>query len=190
MLQTPIKTLSLAEFLQLRETKPAREYIDGQIVPKPMPQGDRSTIQVELTEAINAVAKKQKIARAYTELRCTIGEWAIVPDIAVFAWERIPVDDEGNVANTFSIAPDWIIEILSPGQNSIRVTGKILHALEYGSQMGWLIDPETRSVLIYPPKQQPQLLQKETDSLPVPALVSDLHLTVGDLFGWLQYRKL
>jgi len=44
MLQTSSKTLTLAEFLQLLETKPASEYIDGQIIQKPMPQGKHSAI--------------------------------------------------------------------------------------------------------------------------------------------------
>ena len=52
--------------------------------------------------------------------------------------------------------------------------------------MGWLIDPETRSVLVYPPQQQPKLLEKETAILSSPVLVKDLSLTVGDLFGWLN----
>ena len=32
MVQTPSRTVTLAEFLQLPETKPASEYIDGQII--------------------------------------------------------------------------------------------------------------------------------------------------------------
>ena len=188
MIQAPTKTLSLEEFLKLPLTKPAREYIDGQVIQKPMPQGHHSTIQVELTETINAVVKKQRIARAYTELRCVFGGRAIVPDITVFAWERIPVDEKGNVANVFNLAPDWIIEILSPDQNQTQVTGKILHALNHGSKMGWLIDPETKSVLVYPTQKQPQLLTKETSILPVPELVKDLQLTVPEIFGWLKHK--
>ena len=33
MVQIPAKTITLEEFLELPETKPAREYIDGQIIP-------------------------------------------------------------------------------------------------------------------------------------------------------------
>lgn len=102
MLKSPIKTLSLEDFLKLPETKPASEYIQGQIIQKPIPQGHHSTIQVDLTEAINSVVKKQRIARAYTELRCVFGGRAIVPDITVFAWERIPIDEQGKVANVFN----------------------------------------------------------------------------------------
>ena len=112
MLQAPSKILTLAEFLQLPDTKPAREYIDGQIIQKPMPQGKHSVIQGELVPAINGVVKSRQIARAFPELRCTFGGRSTVPDIAVFTWNRIPRDENGAVANTFLAAPDWTIEIL------------------------------------------------------------------------------
>ncbi len=56
--------------------------------------------------------------------------------------------------------PDWVIEILSPEQSQTKVTGKILHCLKYGSKLGWLVDPVEKSVLVYPPGQQPELLEQ------------------------------
>lgn len=186
MVQVPEKIITLEEFLKLPETKPASEYIDGQVIQKPMPQGKHSIIQGESVTVINAVVKPQRIACAFPELRCTFGGRSIVPDVAVFAWERIPVDDDGNIANVFPIHPDWTIEILSPEQRPIKVTGNILHCLRHGCQMGWLIDPEERSILIFPSGQQPELLEAEQDVLPVPNLAANLHLTIGDVFGWLK----
>jgi Uma2 family endonuclease len=186
MVKAPTQTLTLSEFLKLPETKPASEYINGQIIQKPMPQGKHSTLQGELVNTINGVAKTQRIALAFPELRCTFGGRSIVPDVAVFAWERIPLDQNGDVANVFQAAPDWTIEILSPDQSQTKVTGNILHCLKHGSRLGWLIDPDIRSVLVYPTGQQPELLQKVGDVLPVPDLVEGLQLTVGDLFGWLR----
>jgi Uma2 family endonuclease len=43
MVQTPLKNITLAEFLKLPETKPASEYIDSKITQKPTPQGEHST---------------------------------------------------------------------------------------------------------------------------------------------------
>jgi Uma2 family endonuclease len=189
MVQTPPKTLPLEEFLKLPETKPASEYINGQIIPKPMPQGKHSIIQGELVIAINAVVKSQRIAIAFPELRCTFGGRSIVPDVAVFAWDRIPLDENGDVANVFQAAPDWTIEILSPEQSQTKVTGNILHCLKHGSKLGWLLDPDERSVLAYPPGQQPELLQEASDVLPVPDLSTKLRLTVGDVFGWLRLGR-
>lgn len=186
MVQVPEKTITLEEFLKLPETKPASEYIDGRIIQKPMPQGKHSIIQGELITAINAVVKKQRIAHAFPELRCTFGGRSIVPDVAVFAWDRIPVDENGDIANVFPICPDWTIEILSPDQSPTKVTGNILHCLKHGCQMGWLIDPEERSLLIYPSGQQPELLQESQDILPVPNLANELQLTVNDVFSWLK----
>ena len=94
MVQTSIKPITLEDFLKLPETKPASEFIDGQMLQKPMPQGKHSTIQGDLVSAIDTVLKPERIARAYPELRCTFGGRSIVPDVAVFAWERIPRDDE------------------------------------------------------------------------------------------------
>ena len=184
MVQTPAQTLTLEEFLKLPETEPASEYIDGHIIQKPMPQGEHSAIQTELPGAINLAVKPKQIARAFTELRCTFGGRSTVPDISVFLWHRIPRKENGAIANVFSIAPDWTIEILSPDQSQTKVTKNILHCLKHGIQMGWLIDPEDQSVFVYLP-DQPIAFYEELDAqLPVPDFARGLNLTVGDLFHW------
>jgi Uma2 family endonuclease len=185
MVQVIQKTLTLEEFLQLPETKPASEYIDGQIIQKPMPQGKHSIVQGELVPAINIVVKPKKIARAFPELRCTFGGRSIVPDIAVFLWSKIPRDENGEVSNTFLTFPDWTIEILSPAQNQTKVTKNILHCLNYGTQMGWLIDPSERTIFVYRP-QQLEVFDESDMLIPVPSFASDLKFTVGDLFAWLS----
>ena len=44
MVRVPSKSLTLEEFLRLPEIKPASEYIEGQIIQKPIPQGKHSRI--------------------------------------------------------------------------------------------------------------------------------------------------
>ncbi|XGW00536.1 MAG: Uma2 family endonuclease [Leptolyngbya sp. BL-A-14] len=185
MVQTPAQSLTLEEFLQLPETKPASEYVDGQIIQKPMPQGKHSIIQGETVNVINAVVKPQKLARAFPELRCTFGGRSTVPDVSVFVWQRIPRDADGTVANVFQLAPDWTIEILSPEQSQTKVTRNILHCLKHGTQMGWLIDPEEKSVLVYTPPNQIVVFDEPDDRLPVPAFAIDVQLTVSTIFSWL-----
>lgn len=185
MVQAPSKTLALAEFLQLPETKPASEYVDGRIIEKPMPQGKHSVIQGELVPAINGVVKPKRIARAFPELRCTFGGRSTVPDITVFRWNRIPRDQNGEVANMFPAPPDWTIEILSPDQSQTRVTKNILHCLRHGTEMGWLIDPGEQTVFIYRSKQEPEALDESDRVVPVPSFSSELKLTIQELFAWL-----
>lgn len=185
MVQTSSKKLTLEEFLRLPDTQPASEYVEGQISQKPMPQGEHSVIQAELIVAINAATKPAKVARAFPELRCVFGGRAIVPDVAVFQWESIPRNSEGGIANVFALPPDWIIEILSPEQSQTRVTAKILHCLLHKTQLGWLIDPTERAVLVYSPERSLDLLDDPAQSLPVPAFANNLQLTVGQVFDWL-----
>ncbi len=183
-------TLSLKEFLKLPETKPASEFIDGQIYQKPMPQGKHSLLQTRCAPAINQVAVPKRIAHAFTELRCTFGGRSIVPDIAVYEWSRIPVSAAGEIENVFPIYPDWTIEILSPDQRPTRVINNILFCLNHGTKLGWLIDPEEKTVIIFEPHQQPIAMEDAADVLPVLPLLGDWHLTLGELFSWLSFAPI
>ncbi len=181
---TTTQPLTLEEFLQLPETKPASEYIEGQIFQKPMPKSRHSRLQGRLMRAINEVVEDIKYAYAFPELRCTVGGRSIVPDVAVLLWHNIRFNKDGEPIDNVSTAPDWTIEILSPGQSPNLVTGNILHCLEYGCQLGWLIDPKDRSILGYFPHYQP-VLYKESDRIPFLGNIP-LNLTTEQVFSWLK----
>jgi Uma2 family endonuclease len=185
MVQVPEKTLTLEAFLECPETKPASEYIDGQIIQKPMPQGKHSRLQGRFVPTINDIVETQRIASAFPELRCTFGGRSTVPDIAVFTWARIPKDDRGWVENVFKAAPDWTIEILSPDQSPNRVTRNIVHCLQHGCQLGWLVDPEDETVLAYPPGKSPDFFEDPVALLPVPEFAQGLQITLGEFFNLL-----
>jgi Uma2 family endonuclease len=186
MVQTSIKPITLEEFLKLPETKPASEYIDGQIIQKPMPKGRHSIIQSEFVTVVNTSLRKTGIATGFTELRCTFGGRSIVPDISVFENERIPRTESGEIGDIFRAAPDWTIEILSPDQSPTKVLKNISHCVAQGAQMGWLIDPDERSILVLQPGQSLMVMDEVGAALPVPKFASAIQLTLGDVFGWLK----
>ncbi len=180
-------SLTLEEFLQLPETKPGSEYIEGVIVPKPMPKSRHSRLQGKLIDAINTVAEPTRIAYAFPELRCTFGGRSIIPDVSVFRWQNIVLDEQGEPVDDVFAAPDWVIEILSPEQSANRVTGNILHCLEHGCQLGWLVDPDDRSVILFQPRQQPIFCHQNA----VLKILSDidLMLTARQVFNWLSMSR-
>ncbi|MFO8038617.1 MAG: Uma2 family endonuclease [Sodalinema sp.] len=183
MVETIQKSLSLTDFLERPETKPASEYINGKISQKPMPQGEHSRLQYKLCLAINAVTEPAKIALAFPELRCTFADRSLVPDIAVFRWQRIPKTDSGRIANRFNTYPDWMIEILSPQQSTTQVLNKLLQACQQGTQLGWLINPEEATVLVISENQRLDVFSQD-DQLPVLEGI-DLSVTVGNILEWL-----
>ncbi|ACK64682.1 protein of unknown function DUF820 [Rippkaea orientalis PCC 8801] len=189
MATTQTKPLSLDSFLQQSyiDESPAWEYIDGEIRQKPMPQGQHSKLQYKLCETINQIVEPSTIAYALPELRCTFGGRSIVPDIAVFLWNRIPLTLDNEIANQFDSFPDWTIEILSPNQKPTKVIDNILHCLDCGCQLGWLIDPDERSIFVFQPHQSLKNYKIETaEKLPVLETI-DLNLTVAEIFGWLKF---
>lgn len=185
MVQTPLKPITLDEFLQLPETKPASEYIDGQIIQKPRPKAEHSVIQGELAAAINTAFKGKKTGRALPELRCVLANRTIVPDVTVVPWAEIPRNESGKISGELLSAPHWMIEILSQGQSQTKVARKILHSLEHGTQMGWLIDPAEDCIFVYTADLRITLYEKAEQPLPVPDFAEDFQLTVGELVSWL-----
>lgn len=179
-------SLTLEEFRKLPETEPPSQYIGGEIIQKPMPKTRHSRLQGKLIDAINQVAEAKQIAYAFPELRCTFGDRSLIPDIAVFRWQSIELDENGEPLDDVLIAPHWAIEILSPDQSSNRVTGNILHCLKYGCQLGWLIDPDDRSIIIFQPQQQPELFSRGDRLIVLEDI--ELELTADQVFGWLRMK--
>jgi hypothetical protein len=59
------ESLTLEAFLALPETKPASEFINGQIIQKPMPQGEHARLQSKLS----AITKRAKALKLPTLLQ-------------------------------------------------------------------------------------------------------------------------
>ncbi len=188
MVQAAVKPFTLDDFLAMPETEPESEYFEKEIIQKPMPKGKHSAIQTEFAAAINANLRSKRIARAFSEFRCTFGGISIVPDISVFRWEHIVRDSNGvgEIANIFDIPPDWMIEILSPDQRQTKLVKKILFALEHGTEMAWLLDPDEKVIFIYRANQALQIYDRPEQVIPMPDFASDLQLNVETVFSWLS----
>jgi Uma2 family endonuclease len=168
------------------ETKPAREFINGEMVQKPMPKGKHSIVQRELTFTVDRSLHANQSGRAFPELRCSFGDRSIVPDISVFKADRILRDADGSVSNDFEIAPDWTIEILSPDQSQTKGVKNIAHCLRHAAAMGWLIDPDDRTVFVYYPNGTLAIFDQPDDRLPVPDFAQNVQLRLGELFAWMN----
>jgi len=186
MVKSPLKSLTLEAFLELPETKPASEYIDGAIIQKPMPQGKHSVLQRELSFALTTIFRSDKTAQAFPELRCTFGGRSIVPDIAIFRTQNIPRETNGDVANLFNQPPDWTIEILSPNQSHTKVVRNILHCIDHGTGMGWMLDSEEYCIFVYDSEKSVQVFDKPDLVLPVPKFAQTVQLKVEEIFEWLK----
>src|SRR5215211_7018782 len=93
------RRLTLEEFLKLPERKPALQFLNGVVTQKVTPKGRHSALQLECAAYFNRAARRQKIARAFTELRTTYAGASPVPDVVVYRWDRIPRAPTGELAD-------------------------------------------------------------------------------------------
>lgn len=183
---SPAQTLALEDFLKLPylEESPAWEYVDGVTLQKPMPRTRHSILQKRL---LNAIDNSSNNYTALPELRCTFGGRSIVPDVAVIAWNRIQLNQVGEPEDNFTQAPDWTIEILSPEQQANRVIDNILHCLRHGCKLGWMLDLDDRSILIFAPDRAPEVCRGDRNKLAIAGI--DLTLTAEQVFDWLKIGR-
>jgi Uma2 family endonuclease len=57
-------------------------------------------------------------------------------------------------------APDFLIEIRSPGQRIKPLREKMEEYISNGVTLGWLIDPVTKTVEVYRPSRAPKILDQ------------------------------
>jgi Uma2 family endonuclease len=73
------------------------------------------------------------------------------PDASWTLKSRVRNSDAPTRKAFWHLCPDFVIEVRSDSDRLITVQKKMLEYLEQGAQLGWLIDPESRTVEIYRP---------------------------------------
>jgi Uma2 family endonuclease len=177
--------LTLEEFLALPETKPALEYADGTATRKVAPKGQHSTLQAELVERINRVARPRKSARAWPELRTTYAGRSYVPDLVVYRAARIPRTAAGEIPDDIGTVPDITVEIVSPWQSLPSLVRRCSWYVANGVVAALLVDPVDRSVTVFRPGGPPAALRGD-DAVDLRDVVPDLQFPVRDLFAALN----
>ena len=173
--------MTIEEFLQLPEEKPALEFEDGEVTRKVSPKGKHSSLQGDIVEMVNRQVRAARIGRAFTELRVTFGRRSRVPDAVIFRWDRIPRDPSGPVADDIFSAPDVVFEVVSPKQSATRLVRRCLWFVQNGVHAAVLVDPREESMILFRP-DVPDMALERGDLLDLSDIIPTLTLSVSDLF--------
>lgn len=99
------------------------------------------------------------------------------PDASWTLKRRVEQLDPDQRGKFWHLCPDFVIEIKSATDRLRTVRAKMTEYMENGAQLGWLIDPEARSVSIYRPGQDVETrseIETATGEGPVAGFVLDL----------------
>ena len=136
----------------LREQPPNKrtELVRGVLVVRE-PAGYRhGEVTVNLTVAIAAFVGAQRLGRvlaAETGFKlATDPDTVRAPDVAFIHRDRVP---DPSPRGFPALAPDLVVEVLSPDDRPGEVLAKVADWLEAGCRLVWLVDPVRRLGRVY-----------------------------------------
>lgn len=180
--------LTLEQFLKRPETKPAREFVCGEVFRKPMPDLPHSLLQRFFILVLAPFSSPRGTGVSVAELRCIFGppgeERGYVPDVVFISRARLPHGDARAVV-PFRAAPDLAIEVLSPRQRRDRFRKKLSFYLEHGVRLVWVVDPRAETVTVHRPGAAPVVV-RAGDTLDGADLLPGFTLPVADIFAELR----
>ena len=179
------RRLTAEEFLKLPEQRPNIELIDGKVVQKPLGQEQHGALQAILATLFNQFGRATKVAMALTELRGRFGQDVLLPDVAVYRWERLPRTAEGELANVYQGPPDIAVEIVSPDQSGREIIAKCQRYLANGVQITLVVNPKQRSVTLGRVDESLTTL-RGSDRIDLDDVLPGFELTVQELFDILR----
>ena len=146
-LQSNLSTVTLEEYESLPENIRA-EVFDGQIYYMEGPSQEHQAISTELTTILNSYIKSKKspcrVFHAPFDVKLSDSPLTIVqPDLMIIC-DKNKLD--GKRCNG---APDFIIEIVSPGNPADDYIRKLYYYKNYGVREYWIVDADKSRVMVY-----------------------------------------
>ncbi len=107
-----------------------------------------------------------------------------IPDVSFVSWDRIP---EGKVpiAPIPKLAPNLAVEVLSESNTPAEMKRKRREYFKAGVQLLWVVDPESRTVIVYTSASAGKTLG-ETDTLDGGEVLPGFSLPLRELFAVLD----
>lgn len=175
--------LTIEEF----ETLPLEgrwELIDGEPVEMSPAADESASIGATIIGLLWSFIKPRRLGRLYNAEggfvlfpdRPTVR----VPDVAFVLAERAP---QGKARKSFPrLAPDLVVEVLSPSDRTSDVVAKLEMYQEAGVRLIWLVDPDALTVTVIAVGQPTRVLQS-SDTLDGSDVLPGFSVPVADIFS-------
>ena len=149
--QTTRELLTADDLLRLSSDGVRGELIRGALS-ETMPTGrEHGQIAGRLTVRLGSFIESKKLG-VYTT--SDSGVWlerdpdtVREPDVAFFSSVKIPLD--ADIPGYAEVAPDLVVEIVSPNDRLTEVNDKALMWLRYGVRLVWVVRPEERLIDVH-----------------------------------------
>jgi Uma2 family endonuclease len=175
--------LTLEEFERLPEEDAYRlELVRGRVVREPPPGAPHGWLVRRLFRALDAYVEEHGLGIVINETGFLLSVYPPTvrgPDLAFISAENLP--REGIPEGYWTKAPDLGIEVLSPSNTAVEIHEKVLDYLTAGTRLVWVVDPHTRTVIVYSLRHEGRLL-KLGDDLEGGDVLPGFRIALANLF--------
>jgi Uma2 family endonuclease len=175
--------LTAEQFAALPATDRAQELIAGQVITMPSPLTPHGQVIFNIAFLLKSFLKKNDIGRAWgaeSGLVTTRGPDSVREmDAAFCSYSRWP---KGESQKGYSqIAPELVIEVLSPDDRWPRVLKKITEYFDAGVLVVCTVDPELQTIQIHTDDSSSQVLRRD-DEFSLPGILPGFSCRVSEFF--------
>ncbi|HXM40818.1 MAG TPA: Uma2 family endonuclease [Bryobacteraceae bacterium] len=152
----PVRRMSDDEYFAFCAANPElriERTAEGEIEIMPPTGFETGDQNADLTMQLRAWAKRDGRGRAVdssTEYFLPSGA-ARSPDASWVLRSRLATLTRDQKKKFLRLCPDFVVELRSPSDRLRNVQAKMREWMDNGAKLGWLIDPDSRSVYIYRP---------------------------------------
>jgi len=183
MSTTTVKLITAEEFGKMPEPIDGskEELVKGVIVTMPPPKGLHGIIQAKILRKIGNFVEDRNLGWVVAESGTILErdpDTVRGPDVAFYSITRQPTPPD----DYFEIAPDLVVEVLSPDDRRVKVREKIRQYVAAGVKLVWLVDPDLRIVTVYRGSLR-GVEHDETDTLDGGDVLPEFSCKVADFFS-------
>jgi Uma2 family endonuclease len=176
------KRMTIEELEQEGTPEGRYELIDGELVEMPGSSSRSSMIGARFVYALLHHVKSEGLGEVFG----ADGGFVLFPgrdmlrvaDAAFVRADRLPDPD---YLGFYRLAPDLVVEVISPSDRMSSVLAKVFLWLDAGVRLIWLADPSTRTVTVYTPDRSSHLL-REDDELTGGEVLPDFCVKLSEIF--------
>ncbi len=159
------------------------ELVDGEVVEMPPPSDLHGTVCGLFSRILGNFAFDRGRGRVTTNDSGLVVQRS--PDttrgVDVMFYDEVPAYDEISRKYAKEL-PVLAVEVISPSDRWTEINKRITQYLKKGIPIVWIVDPEAKSVAVYRPNLQHELLT-ESDEITGNGVLPDFRCRVADLFA-------
>src|SRR5438270_6045794 len=136
------------------------ELVEGRLVRMSPTGGQHGRIVMALLRAVDRFVEEKELGEIFP---AETGFWispagepdtVLAPDLAFVPAGREP---DPNIEGYLRLVPDLVAEVVSPSQGGAEMAAKAQRWLNSGVRVVWIVLPESRTVEVWRPAEQPRI---------------------------------